>query len=434
MNEKPSKNLVVPSSIKDMQAILDNDIVFNRGFSSIPIICTDYVRYSDADFGSLLQEDQDAYTWKKTINYESDQSSDWTFFYRMIENANLVLDGVKEMESNHEVKFIQGQAHFFRAVGYYYLSQTFCKPYVKGSANHELGLPLRLTSNVNQVEKRSNLQQVYDLILSDLKFAIENLPNTVMYNTRASKTSALAMLAKTNLIMQDYNEAIDYANAVLQVKNELLDFNNEQLVSSSNTFAFPYLGIDNPEIIFFAMGFTGNQWSGKGDILQVEPSFYESYSEKDKRKAFYFDVTDDRINFVGSYSGDRYLFQGISTNEIYFIRSECYARLNNIQEAQDDLNLILKNRYITGEAPVIEENDKIKLLKIIFLERTKEFPRFSNIWWEDLRRLNLEPEFQRTMKRTVNGSEISLAPNDPLYIFPIPIKEISLSGIEQNKR
>lgn len=434
LDEKPSKALVVPETLKDLQAILDNNIVFNGGFSYLGFSSTDYIYYSEDDLGSILDVDREMYTWSKELNLENIQLDDWVFFYRMIGTANLVLEGLDKFSSSKEVKEIQGQARFFRGMAYYYLTQAYCKPYLKETVNKEAGIPIRLKADVSHLEKRSTLQQAYDQILSDLTYASNTLAYDANYTTRASKTAALAMLAKVNLVMGQFNDAKKYADSVLMVKPALIDFNNQNLVSHDLEYKFPYLGNGNPEIIFFAQGFTGNQYSMLGNYMQVSPSFYNSYSDKDRRKEFFFTESAGRMNFVGSYSGNYMMFQGISTNEMYFIRSECNARLNNIPAAQDDLNLILKNRYLTGEAPIIAENNKTNLLKIIFSERTKEFPRFSNIWWEDLRRLNLEPEFQRTLHRNVNGKEYTLPPNDPRYIFPIPNKEIMLSGIEQNQR
>lgn len=434
LDEKPSKNLVVPETLKDLQAILDNEYAFNSGYCYAPIISSPFVYVSDNDLGSLLQEDRDMYAWSEIINYEKDQSNDWNFFFKMIEYTNLVLEGVKEFEKSHVSNEIEGQAHFFRGMGYYHLAQIFCKPYNKLHANTDLGLPLRLSSNVNRLESRSNLQEVYDLILSDLKIASNKLAYEVPNNNRASKIAALAMLAKTKLLMGDFVKARDFSDSVLNVKPELLDYNNTTLVSHGLPFKFPYLGVGNPEIIFFAMGFSGNHWSGIGDYVQVSPSIYSLYSDHDRRKEFYFTESEDRINFVGSYSGDRYLFQGISVNEMYFIRSECNARLNNTIGSLEDLNLLLVNRFENGFAPNISEEDPSKLLTLIISEKRKEFPRFSNIWWEDLRRLNLEPEFETKFDRVVEGKLYSLLPNSNKYIFPIPLKEINLSKIEQNER
>lgn len=436
LDDKPQKSLVVPETVKDLQAILDDQYTMNQGYSVFGLRSNQLVYISDNDLGQLADEEREMYKWEKQINYmENGFCWDWVFFYKLIRSANLVLDGSTKLSDKKETKGLIGQAHFFRAIAYYNLAQIFCNPYTENKANTDLGLPLRLNSEVNKLEKRATLQQVYDQIRSDLTIASSNLEYQPKYITRASKTASLAMLAKVYLTMQNYSTAKKYADSVLMVKHELLDFNNEQLVSHNFPYKFKQQGLGNPEIIFYAESNSSYfETSYQGGIVQVKENFYNSYSENDRRKEFFYGKDEERINFTGSYSGKNPFFQGISTNEIYFISSECEARLGHSDDARKKLNEILRNRYKTGLAPIITEDDPFILLKIILNEKTKEFPRVSNIWWEDLRRLNLDPRLQKTLVRLVEGKQYSLPPNDPRYVFPISIFEIRLSGIEQNIR
>jgi len=52
----------------------------------------------------------------------------------------------------------------------------------------------------------------------------------------------------------------------------------------------------------------------------------------------------------------------------------------------------------------------------------------------DLRRLNKDVRFAKTLTRAINGQTYTLSPNDPKYVMPIPIQEINTSGIAQNPR
>lgn len=436
LDEKPAKSLVVPETIKDLQAILDDEYRVNSGYSVFGIISSDLVYIADNDMAEFADEDRAMYRWNSEINYVDGYNREWVFYFQLIRSANLVLDGAAKLTQDTETKNLIGQAHFFRALGYYYLAQTFCKPYVKADANSDLGLPIRLASDVNKLEKRSTLQQVYDLVIADLKLASANMQYVPKYITRPSKTAAMALLSKTYLMMQDHSLAKQYADSVLKVKPGLLDFNNEQVVSANLPFCFKAMGAGNPEIIFYAKGSNSTyaELCFQGTPFQVKEEFYNSYSDNDKRKEFYFFKDTERINFVGTYSGDRSIFQGLSTNEMHYISAECDARLNNLSSSRKTLNDLLKNRYKTGTTPTITENDPLALLKIVLQEKTKEFPRVSNIWWEDLRRLNLDPKFQRTLTRVIAGKLYILPPNDPRYVFPIPINEIKFSGLEQNIR
>lgn len=428
----------MPHTLKDLQALLSDIYTTTQGCCQSTIRSSEYVYVADEDLGSLADEERDMYSWNKQINYWGDSSFDWTYQFNIIKSANLVLDGLLKFDVNNtEVKYIKAQAHFFRALAYFNLAQIFCKPYIKENAATDLGLPLRYTSDVNHLESRSNLDQVYKMVLSDLEIAKNDLPIQPKDIYHTSKTASFALLAKVHLIMQEYNLAKNYADSVLKYKPDLMNFNNSALVSTSIPYRFLAEGKGNPEIIFFASALRSGTYfevSYLGNIVQVSPSFYDSYSSDDLRKMYFFGQSGSYTNFAGSYSGTNDVFQGLSTNEFYFIRSECHARLNNHALARQDLNLLLKNRYSTDKAPNITEDNQEALLRIILAEKVKEFPRIANIWWEDIRRLNLDPRFQKTLTRTVNGQIFTLPPNDPRYVFPIPMNEIKFSNIEQNQR
>jgi starch-binding outer membrane protein, SusD/RagB family len=69
---------------------------------------------------------------------------------------------------------------------------------------------------------------------------------------------------------------------------------------------------------------------------------------------------------------------------------------------------------------------------VILQERRKELPFTADVRWEDLRRLNKDPNFQKTIVRVLNGTTYTLPPNDPKYVLPIPENEVQLSGLQQN--
>lgn len=70
-------------------------------------------------------------------------------------------------------------------------------------------------------------------------------------------------------------------------------------------------------------------------------------------------------------------------------------------------------------------------LNTILLERRKEL-LMRGIRWSDLRRLNKEPQFAKTLIRIEDGQTYSLQPGGLRYIFPIPLLVIQMTGIPQN--
>src|SRR5690606_13729245 len=100
---------------------------------------------------------------------------DWTRPYQQIFYSNVVLDGLAKLapdiQGDEEWAQLKGSALFFRTWAYFHLSQLFCPPYRRETAETELGLPLREHADVNVIADRSSLEETYARMIGDLKIA-----------------------------------------------------------------------------------------------------------------------------------------------------------------------------------------------------------------------------------------------------------------------
>ena len=434
MNIKSTKSDVTPTTLSDFQAVLDNAQVMTGYNSILGAASSDNIIIPDNYLNSVDATSRNAYLWLKDI-FGNSPSYDWQYCYQMVGYSNIVLDGLNKLTSatgTIQVDNIRGSALFYRAFAFYQLSQLFCKPYVSASATTDLGIPIRLTSDVNIHTSRGTVQQCYDQITSDLKAAITLLPQTPLYKTRPCSVAAAALLAKVYLAMSDYKDAYLYADGTLKSYSTLLDYNT---LSVSQYDPFPTFKQGNPEIIYYATSYGLSVTWPSSDFGRVDTSLYRSYDPEDLRKvAFYApDATTGLFIFIGSYD-QSYNFCGIATDEIYLIRAECSARAGNVDAAISDLNALLKHRYLsTAFVPFAASDNNILLTKIL-LERRKELPFTGNIRWEDLRRLNMDQRFKSTINRVYNGTIYSLEPGNDKYVLPIPQDAIQLDGLQQNLR
>lgn len=436
LDEKSNKQSVVPETLKDFQALMDNTDILNKYYSFSGNIGTDNFYLPDEDIGNLREDLLNIYRWDKVINWTQNIAIDWNDPYTVIAYANLVIEGLYKINSDQQGYYnLLGQAYFYRAFAYLNLSQIFCKPYNLETAQTDLGLPIRLYSDVNIIQQRSNLSDLYHQIIDDAEKSLQYLDQTPKYIQRPSKPAANALLARTYLLMDNFEKALLYADEVL-TKSELIDFNNPSQVSHSFAYKFPENGKNNPEILFFVISRGGVfSLNYMGNYVQANRQLYDMYDPNDLRKEYFFGIDDnDNIKFVSTYGGTGYSFGGLSVNETLMIRAECLTRIGRIKDALSDLNRLLINRYRTGTFIPYETMDKETLLTLIFQEKRKELPNVGNVRWEDLRRLNKKQEYQVTLSRVINGETLTLPPGDPRYVLPISIKEIQQSGIEQNIR
>jgi len=440
LNAKSNKSDVIPSTLEDFQALLDNNSVMNANYPSIGIVGADNSFVLDAVALTAGQvNERNAYKWSKDIYENSlEGGAHWQYPYQTIEYANVVLDGLAKSNISENTTFnnIKGQALFFRSFAYYNLLQIYAKQYTKETADTYLGLPLKVSSDVNVVVSRSSVQAVYDQIINDLTSAERLLTDVPLFKTRPSKPAAQSLLAKVYLNMGNYAKAKEYADLVLSSNYSLIDLNT---LNAALTYPFPtFQSNNNTEILFYctAVGLTFTSTSN----LLVLDELYNRYDDNDLRKTIFFRTNANLTHsFRGRYSAGMTIFCGLATNEIYLIRAECLARLGNYQAAIEDINALLRQRWKkdNGISRYVDQiaNTENEALNIILLERRKELPFSGNLRWEDLKRLNLDPRFSKTLSRTVNGQQYTIPPNDSRYVYPIPLIETNFNPlIIQNER
>lgn len=432
---KRDKSDAVPTTIEDFQAILDDGSRTMNTISSheLGTIGADEFYVTDQYWNSFDPSQRNAYIWAKDRVYDREQVPDWNNAYRRILFANTALEGVQKIEPTPEEQKawnnVKGGALFFRAFSFYQLAQLFCKSYDPQSASQNMGIPLRLEPDITLKMPRATLEATYRQVINDLKEAADLLPVDPLINMRPSRPAAYALLARCFLNMENYGEALHYADACLQLKNELIDFNEVDL--ERDTYAtFDFMVETNPEVLFMC-------YMAKPSILSygrfnADTVLLNTYRETDLRRSAYFREYNGTIVFKGAYSGTAF-FTGLATDEVLLIRAECYARLGDIQLALADLNRLRRHRFENEQFLPVTATSKEEALTLILNERRKELV-LRGTRWEDLRRLNKDERFAKTLIRVIGGQQHELPPNDLRYVWPIPDDAIELGGLTQNPR
>lgn len=429
----PNITLVGPSSIADYRALLDNNLVTVNSTPGLgPLAVNDYIVDSAIWSGEDLVS-KGVYIWDPNTYQEGPISASWGNPYLAINTCNIVLNGMdqlKNIDHTNQAAYnaTYGSALFYRAFFFYNLEETYGQPYQPGiAAANPDGVLLRLGSDPLQKLGRSSVAQVYDQIIKDLKAAIPLLPSGVQtLHNRPGLPAALALLARVYLSEQDYTSALYWSDSCLRTYHTLVDYNTVKETSH------PFLDSENSEILFqcsandYLAPYTG--------LLQVDTTLYGSYTPNDLRRTLFFQPMQSGkgVFFKGNYTGGLYLFSGLAVDEVYLIRSESNAQLGFLSAAINDLNSLLSFRWKTGTfSPYSSALPADSVLRLVWNEKRKE-TLFREGRWFDLRRLNQDPRYALTLKRTLGSRPYTLPPNDHRYTFLIPASEVELSGINQN--
>ncbi|GAB2633442.1 RagB/SusD family nutrient uptake outer membrane protein [Belliella aquatica] len=433
LDEKPDISLVVPTSLDDLQGLLDDSVLrrMNTGSGAI-VISADDIILSDVGFAARTLMERQVYTWDKDLLQGTPNFPDWSISYQQIFNANLVLNGLENFEINSaeeglKKQRIKGRALFYRAMAYHNLMELFCLPYNPSTAPQNLGLPLRKSNNINLQVTRSNLEETFQFILKDLNESVELLPDAIDVVTRPSKVSAFALLTRLSMIEGDFEMASEYARTAISLGNELKDYNT---VNAAPIIPFPFTS--NQELIFHqSASFYGT--IGFSPETMVNPVILEMYEEGDLRRNIFFRQTPSGISFKGNYSGQITWFTGLAMDEVYLNLAESLARTGRGQEALDYMNILLEKRFNPNFFNQIENTDEEEILQFVLNERRKTL-LFRPVRWMDLRRFNQSAASAIVLSRQVGGEVFTLSPNSLNFALPIPENDIELGGLIQNKR
>lgn len=441
LDKKPSSDILQPTTLKEFEQLLDNNAFVMNFTGALSQMGADDYYISNVDWQTASSTERNSYIWAKDI-YNGDVAiPDWNKLYSQVFYCNVVLEGLEKnnLLNTTDGQFLKGWALFARAFAFYDLARTFCKSYDRNTASSDLGLPLRLSSGIDYLEKRSTLQKTIDQIFTDLNSCLNILPSgrpSTNLN-RPSKIAVYALFARINLDLRDYVQAEGNATKALNLYSTLMDYNNLNINAS-----IPFSKY-NEELIYYSTqvnNYSSLTITSASTKAKVLPELINLYSPNDARKALYFRLLSDGSygKKIGYNGYGNYHFTGLATDELFLIKAECMARRGDIQGSMDFLNQLIVKRWKPNATvpavpylPITAANGKDALDKIL-LERRKELV-WRGLRWQDLKRLNKEGA-NITLKRSMNGMDYILPPNDPRYVFPIPDDEIALSGLEQNIR
>lgn len=428
LEEKQDIKLIVPMTLNDMDLLMNSEIFIYDGRGSMEASCDDF-EVSVAQYNSLYYDfNRKLLTWSIDEFPKlggADYGEEWDYAYKQIQNCNVALKGLTKItrtESNAEqYDRIKGTALYHRSRAFLNLAMTFCKYYDANTAERDLGIPLKLDEDINEPIFRSNLKLTYQRITEDLNSAAILLPKNALSSIHITNAGAFALLARTYLYMDDYPKALKAAQNSLAIKSILDDYNSFNPVVSRPLFS------KSREIHIPTQ--LSNPYETSSNSAYISDELYKQYDENDLRKSLYFRLRDGKFIWRGTLISNN--LAGTAVDEVLLIGAECEARIGDKDRAMQMLNKLLVTRFKTNTFISLSAGTNLEALDVIIAERRKELLK-RGLRFQDLKRLNKDPRYSKTLVRIVGDNTYILPPNDPRYVFPIPQYIINYSGIQQN--
>lgn len=355
----------------------------------------------------------------------------YTILYRVVNMANTVIsqleeDAPKDIETTR-LKEIIGEARYHRAVAHLMLLRQYGE-FHDLSSNYGI-VTYETPARDNVPKERSTVGETYELITKDLEYAALNASTNVRPHYYIGQVSAKAMLARVMLYQQKFDEAARLSGEVIRdagaqgygLEADYLDIFRKRSLSQEVLFApytqYPsennYMLVNSIYIAKSAETIADELVEGNYNINTGDGMDYRIAD------AFSRARVGDEGNFgtgTNKYMGSDFI-PGSMVNtmffmrlaEVYLIKAEADARLENFDDARESLGIITSRAgYEEDYADGIADAD---LLEMIFKHKWMELAFENNEEWFDMVRFH-----------TLDGMEIKpkYVSNDEHLALPIP--------------
>ncbi|BDU25088.1 RagB/SusD family nutrient uptake outer membrane protein [Flavobacterium sp. GSB-24] len=368
------------------------------------------------------------YMWDENADRIALKVSDETMYYSSyagISTFNLIIENALSttQATEAEQRVVWAEAKVLRAMNYFNLVNFYADTYVASSASTKLSVPLITSANINAPSKQVTIQEMYDFILNDVKEALPYLLKVSQTPLHPNLGAGYAFYARVYLQMNNYTEALKYADLALAENNKLYDWigyynTNKAIIDVPNSYTATTspMGFNYVENYNYRHGITNN--------LSTENSIPVERAQRFETGDARF-ISRWKIYTVGAETYYRrtlsgfFNFGGITTVEVYLIKAECLARAGQISEALNVLNTVRKTRILPASYQDISTTDKTTALNAIFRTKNNELTN-TLIPFADARRLNAEGVYKVSYTKTANGTMYTLSSDSHLWTMPFP--------------
>lgn len=372
----------------------------------------------------------------------------WTLFYLGIRNANLVIQNAPKGDkiSPADVAKYVAEAKFLRAYNYFWLVRNWG------------GVPIRTEATLTEPNiPRSTADQVYQLIIADLKEAEAILPEKQSQVGRATKWAAKAALAEVYFTLNQYAEARDKADEIIKSAQFSLvpvtvaaDFDKvfgPTVITSTEEIFSLKMTRQNEQGMYLAMfaHHPGTRLHGAGGFFahytdsQLNPVF-KNWDNADLRKSYNWVAWNiglgantylckkfsDPLAPTSTGAGNDFPIYRYADILLMYAEAVSRAGSGPTQAAVDALNQVHRRAY--GQPATVASAVDFKLADytaetfndLVLKERGYE-TQYEGKRWLDLKRLGTAKLKQ--IIKAATGKDVA----DKHLLWPVPVGELNFN-------
>ncbi len=361
----------------------------------------------------------------------------WAGFYGPLNNITITIAGINSALTNKVItadvasQYI-GECTFLRAFCEHELTLSFARPWNDGKGSNTgvpyFTFPIRTNEDIALANsfKRPIVDSDYARMIADLRYSVNNLPNSISpdFNTRATKAAAIALLMRVYLNQNNWDSIINLNNSTNFIPIASINPNDPATTGTSvggwqletnpanpfntstsieSVFSIQNTANNNPGTNAALASFFGGAGAGGRGLIAISPIIWNNtiWDSSDLRRSLY--EYDQAANAKYDFFTLKYPNTGSLSDNAPQIRyaepilslAEAYARSADKQDTSKAFVLlnVVRNRSIKGSPTArpygggpnnVATADS--LTKLILLERRIEF-LCEGKRWMDISRL-----------------------------------------------
>ncbi|MEH3114607.1 RagB/SusD family nutrient uptake outer membrane protein [Pedobacter terrae] len=423
----PVGNGQIPTTLSDYEALLRDEYGNHRTdiTQAVLLLNDKFETSSNLNYYPLYKAN---YNWNESADRIALNNSDEGTYYNMytgINTSNLIIEKAAGTTGGSDAQKAEliAQAKVLRAFDYNILANYYADTYEEANAGTKLSVPLILSADIGAAYTQVTIKELYDFMLKDINEAIPSLGATSATVLHPNLGSANALKARILLQMGRYADALAAANEALKYNDKLFDwtaFYNtyKTQIEAVNVYtnAPSPMGFNYVENYYFRHGASSN--AGREQAIRVDRA--TRFEQGDARFASRWKLrTVGADTYYTSITTGYFNVGGLTTTEVYLIKAECQARLNDVQGAMSTLNAVRVKRIFAANYAPLSAANTIEAVKLI--QRTKRNELILGITpFADMRRLNKDANYAVTLSKTEGGQALTLAPNSHMWTMPFP--------------
>lgn len=419
------------------------------------------------NYGSVHRAD---YSFTPSDSYAENL---WGAHYLAMKNFNIAIANAEDVAEDEDFKLnadiLNAIARYCRASSYLTLARYYGNAYNPATAATDLCVPIVLTYNQFELPYRSTVQEVYDQIYDDLVKAEEIFVAAAEAGLKLNGTklagqvradiptldAVRALLARYYLDIQDYDSAIDAAEAVIgseagyRLASTVEEMVNEY-TNDSGTEPIVQLYASKKEGAVARTAYTGVTKYQDQKVFSAyyvpSSSLLNAYGSGDLRYSTWFSNSTYPLFSSGNLYTDVVIFtkfldnpalnadaleagvhaaKPIQIGEMYLIAAEAYAMSGNAAAAAQMLNTLRTARKATIVTGDIMEEIKLEW----FRETAGEGMRLNCLkrWGDGISARQPQSAAAEVVMTGEAYTDRVIEAGSHIFNWPIPTREIKIN-------